>query len=81
MKLDVSVVHVWSFTKRSEHLQSCYTALGTMNGPTAVAADLAISVCWNCEADDTDNFPSEYSCEARVTVNMWTFVLLEQVAT
>jgi hypothetical protein len=60
MKLDVSVVHVWSFTRRSEYLKSCYRALGTMNGPTAFFADLAISVFRNCEADDTDNFPSEY---------------------
>jgi hypothetical protein len=60
MKLVVSVVHVWSVTQRSEHLQSCYRALGTMNGPTPVAVDLAISHCRNCEADDADNFPSEY---------------------
>jgi len=60
MKLDVSVVHVWSFTQRSEHLQSCYRAQGTRNRPTAVTADLAISVCRNCDADDTDNFLSEY---------------------
>jgi len=30
------------------------------NRLTAVTADLAISVCRNCDADNTDNFPSEY---------------------
>jgi hypothetical protein len=48
-----------------------------MNGPTAVDADLATSVCKNYEADQTDNFLSEHQCE---TVDIWTFVLLEQVA-
>jgi hypothetical protein len=74
--MDVPVVNLWNFTRRSEHLQSCFRALGTMNCPTAVAADLAISVCRNYEADQTDNFLSEYQCEA---VDIWTFVLLEQV--
>ena len=59
-KLDVSVVHVCSFTEHLEGPQYCYSAQGTMNGPTAVAADLAISVCRNCQADDADNFASEY---------------------
>jgi hypothetical protein len=75
--MDIFVVHLWNFTRRSEHLQSCYRAQGTMNCPTAVAADFAISVCRNYEADQTGNFLSEYQCEG---VDIWRFVLVEQVA-
>lgn len=54
--MDVSLLNVWSFTQCSEHLQSGYSALGTINGHTTIAADLAISVCRNCDADDDTRF-------------------------
>jgi hypothetical protein len=59
--MDVSVLNVWSFTQCSEHSQSGYSVLGTINGPKSVAADLAITVCTNCDAvDDIGDFASEY---------------------